>query len=332
MYQMTRRELLFLIGSASVFCPLHGTAQPQSSRRLAVIMAVGKTPEYLAAVAAFTDALAALGWKENHNLAIDERWSSGDQAHARVIAAEILALKPDVILAQSTAVVEAVKQTGPNVPIVFVHVADPVAAGIVSSLAHPGGNVTGITNTEPTIGGKWLELLKEAAPTVNRAAMLINPDSWPDGGALFLHPFEEAANSLGITPVTGHVRDLPGVEALMRDMAAQPGGGMLVTPDALFASHSGEIVAFAERFQLPVAYPYRYYVAQGGLLCYGVNNVDLFRQAAPYVGPILKGERPTDLPVEQPTKFEFVINLKTAKALGLTIPQSLLARADEVIE
>ena len=241
-------------------------------------------------------------------------------------------LKPDVILAQSTAVVEALKQAGPNVPIVFVHVADPVAAGIVSSLARPGGNITGITNTEPTIGGKWLQLLKEAAPTVTRAAMLVNPGSWPDEGGLFLRPFEDAAKTLGITPIAGDVRDLQGVEAIMRDVAAQPGGGMVVTPDALFASHSGEIVASAERFRLPVAYPYRYYVAQGGLLCYGVNNVDLFRQAAPYIARIFKGEKPDDLPVQQPTKFEFVINLKTAKALGINVPQSLLQRADEVIE
>lgn len=326
---MTRRELLILLGGAAVLYPADGTAQPQGAGRLGIVMAVGKTPEYLDAVGGFKDALASLGWKASVNLAIDERWLSGDSAHARSAVAEILALNPDVILAQSTAVVEALKEAARSVPVVFVHVADPVAAGIVPSLAHPGGNVTGITNTEPTIGGKWLQLLKEVVPSVTRAAMLVNPDSWPDEGALFLRPFEEA---LGVTPVTGDVRDLQGVEATMRDLAAQPGGGIVVTPDALFASHSGQIVAFAERFRLPVAYPYRYYVAQGGLLCYGVNNVDLFRQAAPYVARILKGEKPGTLPIQRPTRFNLVVNLKTAKAFGLTVPPSFLAHADEVIE
>jgi len=329
---MTRRELLILLGGAAVLYPADGTAQPQGAGRLGIVMAVGKTPEYLDAVGGFKDALASLGWKASVNLAIDERWLSGDSAQARSAVAEILALNPDVILAQSTAVVEALKEAARSVPVVFVHVADPVAAGIVPSLAHPGGNVTGITNTEPTIGGKWLQLLKEVVPSVTRAAMLVNPDSWPDEGALFLRPFEDAAKALGVTPVTGDVRDLQGVEATMRDLAAQPGGGIVVTPDALFASHSGQIVAFAERFRLPVAYPYRYYVAQGGLLCYGVNNVDLFRQAAPYVARILKGEKPGTLPIQRPTRFNLVVNLKTAKAFGLTVPPSFLAHADEVIE
>jgi putative ABC transport system substrate-binding protein len=329
---MKRRDLLILLGGAAALCPLSSTTRAQSARRLGVIMAVGQTPEYVAAVAGFKKALASLGWKPNENLRIDERWSAGDPAHARAAAAEMVRLKPDVILAQSTGVVEALKEAIPNIPIVFVHVADPVAAGIVSSLAHPGGTVTGITNTEPSIGGKWLQLLKEAAPSVSRAAMLINPASWPDEGALFLRPFEDAAKALRVTSVPADVRDLPSVEAIIRDLSAQPGGGLVVTPDALFASHSTEIVAWAERFRLPAAYPYRYYVAQGGLLCYGVNNVDLFRQAAPYVGRILKGEKPDDLPVQQPTRFDLVLNVRTANALGMTVPQTLLARADEVIE
>jgi len=219
-----------------------------------------------------------------------------------------------------------------TIPIVFLHVADPVSSGFVLNLARPGGNVTGITNIEPSIGGKWLQLLKEMAPAVTRAALLINPDTQPDRGAIFLDPFEDAARSLGVAPIKGEVRDMHGVEAVAARLATEPGGGVVVTPDAFFASHSAQIVALAERFRLPAVYPYRYYVAQGGLLCYGVNNVDLFRQAAPYVDRILRGAKPADLPIQQPTRFELVINKKTAKALNLAMPSSLLAGADEVIE
>jgi putative tryptophan/tyrosine transport system substrate-binding protein len=219
-----------------------------------------------------------------------------------------------------------------TIPIVFLHVADPVSSGFVLNLARPGGNVTGITNIEPSIGGKWLQLLKEMAPAVTRAALLINPDTQPDRGAIFLDPFEDAARSLGVTPIKGEVRDMHGVEAVAARLATEPGGGVVVTPDAFFAGHSAQIVALAERFRLPAVYPYRYYVAQGGLLCYGVNNVDLFRQAAPYVDRILRGAKPADLPIQQPTRFELVINKKTAKALNLAMPSSLLTGADEVIE
>jgi putative ABC transport system substrate-binding protein len=293
---------------------------------------VGKTPEYVAAVAAFEQALRSLGWARGDNLQIDERWSAGDQGRARSAALETAALKPDVILAQSAAVVAALLSTTRTTPIVFLHVADPVVSGFVSNLARPGGNVTGITNIEPSIGGKWLQLLKEVAPVVTRSALLVNPDTQPDGGATFLKPFDAAARSLRVTSVKGEVHDLQDIKAVMTELAAEPGGGVVVVPDAFFASHSSEIVALTKRFRLPAVYPYRYYAAQGGLMCYGVNNVDLFRQAAPYVDRILRGAKPADLPIEQPTKFELVINLKTAKEIGLTIPQSLLLRADEVIQ
>jgi ABC-type uncharacterized transport system substrate-binding protein len=200
------------------------------------------------------------------------------------------------------------------------------------NLAHPGGNITGITNIEPSLGGKWLQLLKDAAPALKRAAMLVNPETQPDRGDIFLHPFEAAAAALGAQTVRGEVHDLAGIEAVMRELAARPDGGVVVIPDAFFASNSKQIVALAASLRLPAAYPYRYYAAQGGLLSYGVNNVDLFRQAAPYVDRILRGARPADLPIQQPTRFQLVVNLKTARALGLTAPQSLLARADEVIE
>jgi putative ABC transport system substrate-binding protein len=295
-------------------------------------MAVGKTREYVAALAALEQVLGSLGWKQGDNLWIDDRWSAGSQERARATAQEIAALNPDVILGQSAAVVEALQATTRTIPIVFLHVADPVAYGFVSNLARPQGNVTGITNIVPSIGGKWLQLLKEIAPAVTRSALLVNPDTQPDRGALFLNAFETAARSLGVTSAKGEVHDLESIEMIMGDLAKEPHGGVIVIPDAFFAGHSTQIVALAERFRLPAVYPYRYYVAQGGLLSYGVNNVDLFRQAGPYIDRIFRGAKPADLPVQQPTRFELVINTKTANDLGLTVPQTLLATADEVIK
>lgn len=329
---MRRREFITLLGGAVAMSRAARAQQPDRVRRLGIIIAVGKTPEYVAALAAFELVLGSLGWKQGDNLRIDDRWSAGGPESARSAANEIAALGPDVILGQSAAVVEALLSTTRTIPIVFLHVADPVAYGFVSNLARPGGNVTGITNIEPSIGGKWLQLLKEIAPAVTRAALLVNPDTQPDRGAIFINPFEAAARSLGVTSVKGDVRDLQSIEAVMARLATEPRGGVVVAPDAFFASHSTQIVALAERFRLPAVYPYRYYVAQGGLLCYGVNNVDLFRQAAPYVDRILRGAKAADLPIQQPTRFELVINAKTAKALSLTVPSSLLAAAAEVIQ
>jgi len=327
-----RRELLVALGGAAAAWPLAARAQPNRLRRLGLIMAVGKTPEYVAALTSFQQALALLGWKQGDNLRIDDRWSAGSQEAARAAAQEIAALNPDVILGQSAAVVEALLSMTRSIPIVFLHVADPVIYGFVSNLARPEGNVTGITNIVPSIGSKWLQLLKEIAPALTRAALLVNPETQPDRGAIFLNPFEDAARSLGVTSVKSKVHDVKGIETLMAGLATEPGGGVVVIPDAFFASHSTQIVALAERFRLPAVYPYRYYVAQGGLLSYGVNNVDLFRQAAPYVDRILRGAKPSDLPIQQPTRFQLVINMKTAKVLNLTVPQSLQASADEVIE
>jgi putative ABC transport system substrate-binding protein len=329
---MDRRTFLSRV-AGGLAVPLAAAAQqPDRPRRLGIIIAVGQTPEYVAALAGFEEVLGSLGWKDGGNLRIDVRWSAGDPERAGSAAKEILALNPDVILGQSAAVIEALASKTASTPIVFLHVADPLGSGFVSSLARPGRNVTGITNIEPAIGGKWLQLLREIAPAVTRSALLINPDTQKDRGAIFLNPFEVAARSLGVTSTNGEVRDLNGIEAVMAGLATEPRGGVVITPDAFFASHSTRIVALAERFRLPAVYPYRYYVAQGGLLCYGVNNGDLFRQAAPYVDRILRGAKPADLPVQQPTRFEMVINLKTAKALGLAIPQSMQVRADEVIQ
>jgi putative ABC transport system substrate-binding protein len=330
---MRRRDFITVLGGVAATWPLTAHAQqPDRPRRLGIVIAVGKTPEYVAALAAFEEVLGSLGWKQGVNLRIDYHWSAGGQESARSAAQGIEAFKPDVVLAQSQAVVEALISTTRSIPIVFVHIADPVASGIVSSLARPGGNVTGITNIEPSIGGKWLQLLKEIAPTATRAAMLINRDTAPDLAAIFLDPFEAAARSLGMTSEKGDVHDLGDIEAVMTGLATVPRGGIVMSPDAFFASHSTEIIALAAHFQLPAVYPYRYYVAEGGLLSYGVNNVDLFRQAAPYVDRILRGTKPADLPVQQPTRFELVINTRTATLLNLIIPPALSAGASEVIE
>jgi len=328
---MRRRQFIAALGGAAVV-PFAAAQQPDPARRLGVVMAVGKTPEYVTALEAFERTLASLGWQRDENLRIDERWSAGGDEQARLAAREIGALHPDVILGQSAPVIEALLSTTRTTPIVFLHVADPVASGIVSNLARPEGNVTGITNIEPSIGGKWLQLLREIAPALRRAALLVRPGAYADRGALFREPFEAAARALGVTAVKGEVEDLRAVEAVMAGLASGASGGVVVAPDAFFASHSAEIIALAERFRLPAVYPYRYYVAEGGLLSYGVNNVDLFRQAAPYVDRILRGAKPADLPVQQPTRFELIINVKTAKALGLAIAPSLRLRADEVVE
>ncbi len=329
---MRRRAFIAIVGALATWPQAAGAQQPTQGRKLGIIMAVGKTPEYVAALAALEQALSSLGWKQGGNLRIDDRWSAGSEEGARSVAQEIIALKPDLILGQSAAVIQALQSTTRTIPIVFLHVADPAVYGFVSNLARPEGNITGITNIVPSIGAKWLQLLKEIAPAVTSAAMLVNPETQPDRGAIFLNPFQGAARSLGLKTVNGAVHDLEGIQMVMADLAKEPGGGAVVIPDAFFASHSTQIVALADRLRLPMVYPYRYYVAQGGLLSYGVNNVDLFVQAAPYIDRIFRSAKPSDLPVQQPTRFQLVINMKTAKALNLTVPQSLQASADEVIE
>jgi putative ABC transport system substrate-binding protein len=329
---MRRREFIATLGTLPAWPLAAGAQQSGQPRKLGIIMAAGKTPEYVAAFAALEQALGSLGWKSGGNLRIEDRWSAGSEEGARFAAQEIIGLKPDVILGQSAAVVQALRSTSRTIPIVFLHVADPAVYGFVSNLARPEANVTGITNIVPSIGAKWLQLLKEIAPDVKRAAMLVNPDTQPDRGAIFLNPFQDAARTLGVKSANGGVHDLENIETVMAGLAKESDGGVIVIPDAFFASHSTQIVALADRFRLPVVYPYRYYVAQGGLLSYGVNNVDLFRQAAPYIDRILRGAKPADLPVQQPTRFQLVINVKTAKALNLAVPQSLQVAADEVIQ
>jgi putative ABC transport system substrate-binding protein len=292
-------------------------------------MGIADDPEGQARVMVFKQALHALGWIEGRNIQFIYRWSAGDVAHARQFANELLDLRSDVILANTTPIAIAVRDTTRTTPTVFVQVSDPVTAGVVQSLARPGGNLTGFTNFEPSIASKWLELLKLVAPNVTRVAYLFNPDTAP---LFYARAVETAAPVLPVKPFAAAVHNTDEMERAIEQFARASDGALLVLPDLFTATNRRSIVALAARHRLPAVYPARYFVAGGGLMSYGIELLETYRQAAAYVDRILKGERPADLPVQQPTKFEFVINLKAANALGLEVPATLLTRADEVIE
>ena len=327
---MKRRAFITLLGGAAAW-PLAAHAQePERVRRIGVLMNLAADdPEGQARLAAFAQALKQLGWSDGGNLRIDTRWATADDIHRH--AAELAALAPDILLAANgTATVAPLLQATRTVAIVFVNVIDPVGAGFVASLAQPGGNATGFTIYEYSMSGKWLELLKEIAPHVTRAAVLRDP-TLASGIGQF-GAVQAVAPSLGVELSPVDVRDAGEIERAVAAFARRLNGGLIVTATPLAAIHRGGIIALAARHQLPVVYPYRFFVADGGLISYGPGAIDQYRRAAGYVDRILKGERPADLPVQAPTKYETVINLKTAKALGLDIPPTLLARADEVVE
>jgi ABC-type uncharacterized transport system substrate-binding protein len=325
-----RRDLLALAAGAGIR-PLAAFAQqPDRVRHIAVV--APKQPETAARTAAFEAALRSLGWNTGKNLTIDYRLAQAGREGYRAAAQQIVTLGPELVVVQSTPATREMLALSHTLPIVFVHVSDPIGSGFVKSFAEPGGNVTGFTDIEASLGSKWLQLLKEAAPAVNRAALLFNPETAPDRGEFFLGPFMAAGASLGVKTMPVPVHDVPEIEAALTALGTEPGGGLAVQAESFMGSHSSEIVALAARFRVPAVYPNPSYAAKGGLIAYGIDSPDLFRRTAAYVDKILKGAKPADLPVQQPTKFALVINLKTAKALGLTFPQSLLARADEVIE
>jgi putative ABC transport system substrate-binding protein len=331
---MRRREFIMLIGGAAVTWPLAAQAQqPDRIRRIAVLTGyAANDPLSQSWIAAFLQGLSELGWSDSRNLHIDYRWTNADVERIKPFAKELVALKPDVILANSTPVTAALQRETTDIPIVFVIVSDPVGAGFVASLARPGGNITGFINFEDSMGGKWLELLKEVAPAVKRAAIMFNPDTAPGGGGYFLHSFEAAGAALGVKPIVASVRSLSEIEKVIGDLAREPDGGLVLTPDIFLLVNRKQVMTLAERHKLPVVYWLGVYAKEGGLLGYGPDYHDLFRRSASYVDRILKGEKPSNLPVQVPTKFELVINLKTAKALGLDVSLSLQQRADEVIE
>jgi putative ABC transport system substrate-binding protein len=328
---MRRRAFIKLLGGAAAAWPLAAGAQPgERMRRIGVLMYLAADdPEGQARLAAFAQALKQSGWNEGRNLRIDTRWARADDVHRH--AAELVALAPDVVVAATgTATVAPLLQATRTVPIVFVTVVDPVGAGFVASLARPGGNATGFTIYEYSMSGKWLELLKEIAPPVTRAAVLRDP-AVASGIGQF-GAVQIVAPSLGVEVTPVDIRDAGEIERAVSAFASGSNGGLVVTGSAGAIVHRELIATLAARYRLPAVYPARYSVTAGGLISYGPDLIDQFRRAAGYVDRILKGERPADLPVQAPNKYEVVINLKTAKILRLEIPPTLLARADEVIE
>jgi putative tryptophan/tyrosine transport system substrate-binding protein len=328
---MRRREFMTLLGGAAAW-PLAARAQqPEQMRRIGVLMnTAADNPEAQAGVAAFQQVLQQLGWSDGRNVRIDTRWGENDVDRDRKYAAELVALAPDVILASGTLSVAALQHVGCTLPIVFVQVSDPVGAGLVDALARPGGNTTGFMNFEYSLSGKWLELLKQIAPSVTRAAVLRNPANPASIGQF--SAIQALAQPLGVEVSPVSMRDDGEIERAVAALARSANGGLIVTPSAGESAHRELIIALAARHKLPAVYSDRFNVTDGGLISYGPDRVDQFRRGAGYVDRILKGEKPGGLPVQAPTKFELVINLKTAKALGLEVPATVLARADEVIE
>jgi len=328
-----RREFVALLGGAAAAWPVAAHAQQgQRVRRIGVLMGlVASDPEAQSRVAAFEHGLRELGWVKGRNLWIEYRWAGGGENVLRNHASELIAMAPDLILANSTPVTAALREQSRVVPIVFTQVTDPVGEGLVPNLAHPRGNLTGFTSFEFSIGTKWLELLKRTAPHVTRVALVFNPYSAPFAN-LFLRPVEAAAPSFSVTPIAAAVRSADDLDRVFDALAREANGGLIVVSDLGMTNHRDALIALAAHHRVPAVYPFRYFATSGGLMSYGTDVAEVFRRAAGYVDRILKDEKPADLPVQAPTKFELVINLKTAKALGLDIPSTLLARADEVIE
>jgi putative tryptophan/tyrosine transport system substrate-binding protein len=329
---MNKREFITLIGGAAAAWPLGARAQQlERMRRIGVLMPyAANDPQAQARNTAFLQGLQQSGWSVGNNVQIDYRWSGGSADDTRKYAAELVALAPDVIFASGSASVEPLRRATRTVPIVFVLVPDPVGGGFVESLARPGGNITGFSPWEYGIGAKWLELLKQIAPSVRRVAVL--RDAAITAGIGLWGAIQSVSPSFGVELRPIDVRDAGEMERALAAFAESPNGGLILTGSALAIVHRDLIIALAARNRLPAVYYERYFAAAGGLISYGSDNVELFRLAAGYVDRILKGEKPADLPVQHPTKYELVINLRTAKALGLEVPPSVLARADEVIE
>jgi putative tryptophan/tyrosine transport system substrate-binding protein len=328
---MKRREVIALLGGAAAAWPLAARAQQgERMRRVGVLSSLtADDPEGQARLAAFLQGLQQLGWSDGRNVRIDTRWAAGEADHIDRYAGELAALAPDIILAVGAATVGPLQRAARTTPIVFVQVTDPVGAGYVASLARPGGNATGFTMFEFGIGAKWLELLKEIAPRVTRVGVLRDPAI--PAGIGQLAAMQSIAPSFGVELSPLGVRDAGEIERAVTGFAASK-GGLIVLPGALTTTHRALIITLGARHLLPAVYPYRYHVMGGGLISYGPNTIDPYRRAAGYVDRILKGEKPADLPVQAPVKYELVLNLKTAKALGLDVPPTLLTRADEVIE
>jgi putative ABC transport system substrate-binding protein len=330
---MKRREFITLLGGAAAAWPVEARAQEATGvRRVAFLHPYAENdPEVLARVIAFREGLTALGWTENRNIQIEHRYSSGDLGRIRASATELVRSAPNLIVGSGTPITAALKQATSTIPIVFNVVNDPVGQGFVASLSRPGGNITGFTFIDFPLIGKWLEMIKEIAPGVRRVTLIFNPDTTPFYPA-FLRELGAAPQTLAVELLASPVHDEPEVEATITAFARERGGGLIAAPDAFINNHRRLIMALTKRHRLPAIYGFRQFVTEGALISYGPDTTDIVRRSAAYVDRILKGEKPADLPVQAPTKYELVINLKTARTLGLTVPPTLLATADEVIE
>jgi putative ABC transport system substrate-binding protein len=328
---MQRREFITLLGSAAAWPIAAHAQQGDHLRRIAVLMPFDQNdPVAKTYVSAFTQALADLGWTDGRNVRMELRWGSDDINRIRPLAQEFVGLQPDIIVTNSTPATVALQRETRTIPIVFAALSDPVASGIVARLDHPGGNITGFASYEAALGGKWLELLSEIAPGLKRAAIMFNPDTAPVSA--HMPSLETAARSLKVEPIIAPVHDDVEIETAIIALGREPGGGLVVMPDVFTLAHRVPIISAAARNNVPAVYWVSDLARDGGLLSYGYDRVDTWRRAATYVDRILRGEKPGDLPVQFPTKYELVINMKTAKALGITAPPMLLARADKVIE
>jgi putative ABC transport system substrate-binding protein len=331
---MNRRTFISLFGGTAAAWSFAARAQqPDRMRRVGVLSNISESDsEAQAMVRALHEGLRELGWVNSRNVQIDHRWAAGNPARVVAAAKELVALNPDLIVAHTTPAVIASRKETDTIPIVFVQISDPIGSGFITNLAHPGGNITGFTNFESSMVGKWAEMLREIAPGISRVAFLFNPETAPYVTRFYQELLETSARSLGLQPLAKPVHNAREIESAISALGHEPGGALIVMPDSFNIVHRERIIALALQQRLPIISPYRFAVEEGGLMSYGVDQVDLFRRAAAYVDRLLKGAKPAELPVQAPTKFELVINLKTAKALGLNVPLTLQARADEVIE
>jgi putative ABC transport system substrate-binding protein len=328
---MRRREFITLLGGAAAW-PLAARAQqPERVRRIGVLSGGDENdPAYKPDVSAFIQALADLGWTDGRNVRIDFRWGSGDINRMRALAQELVGLQPDIIMTSNTPATAALQRDTRTIPMIYVGVTDPVASGLVPRLDRPGGNITGFAANQASLGGKWLELLSEIVPGLKPAAIMFNPDTSP--ASAYMPSLETAARSLRVAPIIAPVHSDVEIETAIIALGREPGGGLVVMPGGFMNLHRAPIISAAARNNVPAVYYRSHFARDGGLLSYGADFVDIWRRAATYADRILRGEKPGDLPVQFPTKFEMAVNLKTAKALGLAVPPSILLRADEVIE
>jgi putative ABC transport system substrate-binding protein len=330
---LERRAFVATLSAALAMRSIPTNAQQAAHlRTVGVLFGLANDAETQARAKAIEQGLAKKGWIVGRNIRIEYRYAEGDAERMLSLSKELVALEPDVIIAHSTPVVAAILKATHTIPIVFVVVADPVGSGFVASLSRPGGNVTGFTNLAITITGKYLSILRVLKSQLTRVALMYNPESVPSGGTSFMPTFMESAKEFNVTPIPAVVHNSSEIETAMADLGAVPGSALIVMPDNFTSVHRELIVSLAARLRIPAIYPYRYFVDEGGLLSYGIDVLDLFRRAPDYVDRILQGAKPADLPVQAPKKFELVINLKTARALGLVVPRILLAGADALIE